>query len=395
MRVLVLGGGYAGVALIRELEDRLGDDVELLLVDETGEHVLQHELHRVVRRPSIAAAITVPLDTLVDRTEVRVGTVASVDSAAQVVDLEDGTTIEYDIGAVCLGAEPAYYDIPGVAEHGIPLKRLEHADRIRERFLELLERTSESDSPASVVVGGAGLSGIQLSGELAALAREQEGAVGADGTVRIRLLEQADTVAPGFDRPFQDAIRNALEARGVDIETGATIERATAETVHLDDGQAIDVDQFVWTGGIDGSAALGGERPLVNATLELGDRTFVLGDAARILDADGSPVPASAQSAIRAASVVAENVERLLEGRDGPFEPRMERFTFQPRGWIVSVGDGAVAQVGPKVVTGPAAVALKASVGIGYLSSVGAVREAVDLVNDELELAVDGRSPGD
>jgi len=133
---------------------------------------------------------------------------------------------------------------------------------------------------------------------------------------------------------------------------------------------------------------MAGDRPVVRRDLRLTKSTFALGDAARVVDADGEAVPASASAAIRAAKPAAENINSLVEwelaGREG-FEPELTPFRFNVPGWIVSVGDGAVAQVGPEVVTGGAAKALKASVGAGYLSSIRAVRKATELVGEELE----------
>ncbi|WP_135820135.1 NAD(P)/FAD-dependent oxidoreductase [Halostella litorea] len=376
MQVAVFGGGYAGVALVRRLEDRLPEDVDILLVDDSGEHLVQHELHRVVRRPSLAEDITVPLTDVVDRAAVRRGRVTDVDPEENAATLSSGDRVEYDIGAVALGAETAFYGLPGVEEHATPLKRVEHAERIREDFLAAL------DAGGRAVVGGAGLSGVQLAGELAALAREE------DADAEVTLLEQLDAVAPGFEPKFQRAVRDALEERGVDVRTGTPVASADADAVELDSGERLPYDAFAWTGGIRGPGALRGERPRVDGRLRVGGSTFVLGDAAQVVDADGEAVPASAQSAIREARTVAANVAALVADDDGLFEPRLEQFRFDSPGWLVSVGDGAVAQVGPSVVTGRAAVALKASVGAGYLSSVGAVRNAVDLVNEELDLTV-------
>jgi NADH dehydrogenase len=444
MRVAVLGAGYAGVTLTKKLERRLPEDVELVLVDDTGVHLVQHELHRLVRQPSLADVITIPLTDLVDRAEVRERRVTGVHREDRVVRFADGTTLSYDVAAVCLGAETAFYDLPGVEEHAMPLKRLEHAHRIREEF----DAVRETDG--HVVVGGAGLSGVQVAGELAQVAaddREAKAEAGAaeqeevrisldeadpepttdepadavkptDGTfddefedlgefgdfgefdtlpgegVTVTLLEQFDSVAPNFPERFQRAVHDQLVERGVDVRTGATVERATADAVDLADGTTIEYDQFVWTGGIRGPDAMDGDRPVVRSTLSLDRTTFVVGDAARMVDDDGEAVPASSQSAIRAARVAAENIGRLVDhlrdGEPGDFDPRLDRFDFESPGWLVSVGDGAVAQVGPTVFTGRAALALKATVGGGYLSSVGAVKNAVDLVNREL-----GIDPGD
>ncbi len=373
MRVAVLGAGYAGLTAARRLERLLPDEVDLVVVNDSSDHLVQHELHRLVRHPSLAADITIPLTEVLARADIVEARVASVDTDAGVATLDSGETVEFDYGVLALGATTAFYDLPGVAEHAIPLKRLDDARRIRESFLA-------SDAPR-VVVGGAGLSGVQVAGELAALAEEE----GLDAEVT--LLEQLDEVAPGFDPGFSDAIRSELQAYDVDVRTGATVTGATAGTVELAGGAELPYDTFVWTGGIAGSEATGGERPLVRADLRLGERTFAVGDAARVVDASGEAVPASAQSAVREARVAATNVARLVDHEragGGGFRPRLETFDFDSLGWAVSVGDRAVAQVGPTVLRGPAARTAKATIGGAYLGSVGAVSRAVDLVREEL-----------
>lgn len=390
MRIAVLGAGYAGLTLARKLERTVPDDVEILVVEQTGRHLVQHELHRVIRRPSIADEIVVELEDVLDRATVREAKVADVDPDAGTVSLASGETIDYDYGAICLGAETEFYDLPGVKEHATPLKRLDHAEEIRADFLDVLDSggqpsdsESEHDAEGHVVVGGAGLSGIQVAGELAALADEQDG--GED--VAVTLLEQFDDVAPSFPENFQNAVREELQTRGVTVRTNTAVTEATNGTIELDSGEQLDYDQFVWTGGIRGPDALSGERPTVKNNLRLSDGTFAVGDAARVVDADGEPVPASAQSAVREARIVGKNIAKLVEHDregEGVFEPRLDPFAFDSPGWLVSVGDGAVAQVGPSVFRGTAAKAMKATVGAGYLSSVGAVRNAADLVSEEL-----------
>ncbi|WP_435153434.1 NAD(P)/FAD-dependent oxidoreductase [Haladaptatus sp. DFWS20] len=375
MQVAVLGAGYAGLTLARKLERSLSDDARLVVVERTGNHLVQHELHRVIRRPSLANDISIPLETILD-CEIREARVESLDPETNRVVFDsdevddENDELEYDYAGVCLGAETAFYGLPGVEEHATPLKRLSHARQIREDFL--------AHDGGRVVVGGAGLSGVQVAGELSALAREEE--IEAE----IVLLEQFDHVVPSFPRNFQQAVKGELEKRDVEVRTGTAVERADDAEIALADGKSLPYDQFIWTGGIRGPDALGGDRPRVDSTLRIGDGTFVVGDAAQVVDGDGESVPASAQSAVREARVVAKNIARLATGEDDVFEPRLDQFTFDSPGWLVSVGDGAVAQIGPTVVTGKPAKALKTTVGAGYLSSVGAVRSAVDLLGEEL-----------
>jgi len=378
MRVAVFGAGYAGLPLVRRLERSLPDE-ELILVDEGDSHVVRHEVHRVIRRPSMAEDIAVPLSDLLDRTEHRRARVTDVDPEGAEATLDGDETMTYDYGAVCLGVETNYYDLPGVREHATPLRRIEHAEAIHERFLNV------APDGGTVIVGGAGLSGIQVAGELAALADEE-----AATDVEIRLLEQAETVAPSFPTDIRGPLREELEVRGVVVRTGVTVERADASTIETADSGEEAYDQFIWTGGIRGTPPVGARRPRVGATLRLTDRTFALGDAARVIDADGQAAPSTAHTAIRQAPVAAENIARLVEHeRDGGggFEPRPDRYEYDQLGWLVSVGDGAVAKVGPTVLRGAAAYAVKSSVGAGYLTSIGSVHNAVELVREEFGLA--------
>jgi len=393
MQIAILGAGYAGVTLARRLESTLPEDVDVVVVEESESHLVKHEVHRVIRRPAVSDAIQVPLAELFDRATVRTDRVTGLDRDTRTVHLAEGEDVSYDYAAVCLGSVTADYGIPGVAEHGLPLTSVDDALEIRTSFLsaagieaggEDAAGGEESDTaPAGsvdVVVGGAGLSGVQTAGELAALAREE----GIDADVT--LLEQLSHVAPNFPENFRQAVREELESRGVAVSTDTTVERATEDAVETDRG-TLDADVFVWTGGITGTEAMSGDRPMVRDDLRLDECAFVVGDAARAVDADGEPVPASASAAIREARTVASNIVRLVEhdlGEAEGFRPRLDPYRFDVPGWIVTVGDGTVAQLGPEVVTGGPARAMKAAVGAGHLSSVGAIRNAVDLVESEL-----------
>jgi len=369
MRVLVLGGGYAGLLVARHLQRHLPDSADLVVVDETGAHLIQHEVHRVIRDPTLEDVLTIPLESVLEDATVRTATVTDIDPDAGTVDL-DGDTIAYDAAAVCLGASTTDHGIPGVAEHGLPLKSIADAHAIREATQPLLE------DGGRIVVGGAGLSGVQIAGELAAL----RDAHGADTDLDIRLLEQESRVAPGFPDRFQDAVRAQLQTRGVDVRTDATIVAADDDAVTLADDTTVAADALVWAGGIEGTPAFGGDRPRVRSDLRWADNTFLAGDVAEIVDADGELVPATAQAAVRGARVCARNV---LASLDVDY-PSLDRFRFDNLGWLVSVGDGAVAQVGPTVLTGAPARAMKATVGVRYLATAGATREALRVVRTEL-----------
>lgn len=372
MDVVVLGAGYAGLALVQRLETTLPDDVDITIVDERETHLVQHLIHRALRKPDLADQLEIPIETLCKRATYRQARVAGVDADDHRVHLEDGT-LDFDVCAIGLGAQTAYADLPGVAEHATPFKRLHHVATVRERFQAV-------PADGQVVVGGAGLSGIQVAGELAELRDDRA----ADPS--IVLLEREETVAPAFEPAFQDAVGGALLERGIDVRTGVAVERADGTAVRTSQG-VIPYDQFVWTGGIRGPDALDGDRPAVRATLRLSERTFGLGDAVRVVDADGAPVQATAAAAIDQAETAATNIERLVayrrDGGDG-FEPRLQRYRQSRQIRVVTVGDATVATVGSRVLQGTPAKALKTAVGARHLGTVGEVRDALGYLSQEL-----------
>ncbi|MFW6321603.1 MAG: NAD(P)/FAD-dependent oxidoreductase, partial [Halohasta sp.] len=249
MHVVVLGAGYAGVTLTRKLEASLPAAADLTLVDESDSHLVQHEVHRVIRRPSIVDAIEIPLDSLFDRAEVVTARIETVDTDANRVDLDTGETLEYDYGALCVGAETAFYDLPGVESHGVPLKSVDDAQAIRRAALDAID----GGEHARFVVGGAGLSGVQVAGELATLAREE----GAADRIEVVVLEALGSVAPAFPEAFQRAVDAELAARDIEVRTETAVVEATEETIETRQEstgteRSIDYDLFVWTGGIGG-----------------------------------------------------------------------------------------------------------------------------------------------
>lgn len=408
MRVAVFGAGYAGLTVARRLERSLPETVDILVVDESPEHLVQHELHRVIRHPDLAEAITVPLESVLSRAEIRQARVTEIDTENGTATLDGDETLDYDFGVVCLGSETDFYGLNGVEAYATPLKTLADARSIREAVLDA--------EGGNVVIGGGGLSGVQVAGELAVLSREES--LGLD----ITLVEMAEQIMPGFDSAFAKAVRRELEAREVRIETGVAVESADEGTVHLEDGRSLPAAVFVWTGGIRGPEAMSGKRQPTPRDLRVSDSTFVVGDAASLTDRNGKAVPASAQSAVQQARVAATNIAKLVESEDeqtgpvtipvsdegespGAGESTLEATetvdspstesedetegslsVYEPTvaGWVVSVGDGAVAKVGPVVFSGEPAKAAKAAIGFGHLGSVGAIRQASELVAEEL-----------
>lgn len=335
--VVVLGAGYAGTGAIDTLADTLPDDIELVWISDQDYHLVLHEVHRCIRNPSVKDSITIPVDEIVpERVTFIQGEVTDIDAEGQSVSLADGNEQPYDYLLVALGSQTAFYDIPGVAEHGSTLKSVDDALAIHDQ-LEAAAAAATPEDPAQVVIGGAGLSGVQAAGEIAEY-REIH-----DAPIDIVLVEALDEIYPRGDRPIQRELRIKLHSREIDILTNSTIVEATADDIQLDTGEQLPVDVFIWTGGITGQDAVESvssrkksERLVTDATFQTSDdRIFALGDAA-FVEHEGTPLPPTAQAAWETADMAAENIRRAIEG-----EP-LQAFSYRDKGTAISVGEDAV-----------------------------------------------------
>ena len=339
-KVVVLGSGYAGTGVVSRLESELDADDELVWVSDVDHHLVLHESHRVVRDPSVADLITLPIDEVAGAsTRFVEGSVAGLSGDDREVRLEDGRTIGFDYAVVALGSRTAFYGIPGLEEHALTLKGLDDAREIHDAVTTAASEAT-ADEPARVVVGGAGLSGIQVAGEVAALSEER------GLPVDIRLVEALEEILPGNGGSVQSALRELLEDEGVEILTDDPITNAESDVLHFDDRDPLSYDVLVWTGGITGQAAMTDtdvetehERVVADSTFATSnDRVFAVGDSAVLEgDGNGNPVPPTAQAAWQAADVAAENVLRRMNGRP------LETWTYDDKGTLISVGDEAVA----------------------------------------------------
>ncbi|QRV17694.1 NAD(P)/FAD-dependent oxidoreductase (plasmid) [Haloterrigena salifodinae] len=336
--VVVLGAGYAGAGAIATLQSRLETDARLTWIADVDYHLVLHEAHRVVRDPDVRSDVTFSVDRIANpSTQFIRDEVTGLDTDERVVELADSQGVEYDYVIVGLGSQTAYYGIPGLEEHSLTLKSLDDALEIHDTVEDAsLEATREE--PAQIVIGGAGLSGIQTAGEIAEF-RDNHRA-----PIDIHLVEALEEIFPGNDPEIQQALRDLLEEAGVQIHTDDPITEATEDHIEFDEGEPLDHDILVWTGGITGRDAFDDadledehNRVTTGANFRTTDeRVFAIGDSAIINQGD-QPAPPTAQAAWQAAEVVGENVARAIENRP------LKTWEYEDKGTVVSVGEEAVA----------------------------------------------------
>ncbi|AFZ71442.1 NAD(P)/FAD-dependent oxidoreductase [Natronobacterium gregoryi] len=374
--VVVLGAGYAGAGAVVELQSKLDSDAQLTWIADVDYHLLLHEVHRVVRDPNVQSDIVFPVDQIADpSTQFIQATVTGLDVDERVVELDDADDVEYDYVVVALGTQTAFYGIPGLEEHALTLKSLNDALEIHETVTEASKDATRSD-PAQVVVGGAGLSGIQVAGEVAEF-RDNHRA-----PIDVHLVEALDEIFPSGNEKARQYLRELLEEAGIQIHTGDPITEADAEQITFDEGKPLEYDVLVWTGGITGRDALADaelenehNRVTTEANFQTSDeRVFALGDAA-LIDQGDQPAPPTSQAAWQAAKVVGDNVVREMENRP------LKTWEHNDKGTAISVGHDAVAtgvDVLPVVDTfdGFPAKQLKKLTGAIWIANVTSWNEA-------------------
>ena len=337
--VTVLGAGYAGAGAVKELQKRAGTDVSITWVADVDYHLVLHESHRIIRNPSVAEKIKIPVGEIADSTTEFVrGEVVGLDDDAREVTLANGDAVDYDYCLVALGSRTAFFGIEGLEEYSHTLKSADDALAIHDAVSDAAADATRSD-PADVVVGGAGLSGIQSAAEIAEFRDEKR------APIDVHLVEGLDSIFPGNDPEVQGALRKRLEELDINILTGEFIGEVDEDTVYIGDDAEMDYDVLLWTGGITGREALDEtEVDKEHNRLQTGqdfqttdDRVFAVGDSALIEQPGDDPAPPTAQAAWGAADVAAENIVRTIEGR------RLTSWVHEDKGTVVSVGDKAVA----------------------------------------------------
>ncbi|QIO22739.1 NAD(P)/FAD-dependent oxidoreductase [Haloarcula sp. JP-L23] len=340
-KVVVLGAGYAGAGAIKSLEDELNGEADVTWISDTDYHLVLHESHRCIRDPSVQEKIAIPIHEIKQpTTNFLQDTVVDIDTEDRLVELESGDDVEYDYLLVGLGSQTAFFGIDGLEEYAHTLKSLDDALGIHDAIQQAARDASQSD-PAQVIVGGAGLSGIQTAGEIAEF-RDNHRA-----PIDIHLVEGLDEIFPGNDPELQGALRKRLEDADVNILTGDFIGEVDEETVYIGDDEELDYDTLIWTGGITGRDCVRDvdlEKDERNHRIHSeGDfqtedeRVFAIGDCALIDQPGEQPAPPTAQAAWQAAEVAGQNLARAVRGQP------LKTWTHKDKGTVISVGEEAVA----------------------------------------------------
>lgn len=364
-RVLILGGGFAGVHTAGALEKLRGrqHDFDITLVNRDNYFVYQPMLPEIISG-SIGIFDTVsPLRRLLRHTSIHVRTVEAVDLENRVVTTSPGFKpvahhIPYDYLVLALGNVTDLRRIPGLSQHALPFKYLGDALYLRNHAIHALEEASIEADPTlkrallTFVVVGGGFSGVECAAELNDFVRRVAGTYrGIErGDIRVVLLEMADHILPELVDNLRRLAHRELTRRGVDVRLGTGIAAATGDEVILSDGSRVAAKTVVSTVPSSPNPIIDGlqlpkERGRITVDLRMqvvgSDHIWAVGDCALVPDPGGNGFcPPTAQHAVREAPVAAHNIVRAIRGG----EPK--EFDFRELGKMGALGHrSAVAEI--------------------------------------------------
>ena len=383
-RVVVLGGGFAGLGAARKLEDA---DVDVVLVDAHDYHSFQPMLYQLATGLLDTTAVAHSLRDLFQHQKnatVHQATVSAVDLGAREVQFADMPALTYDYLVLGLGAIVQFFGCKGAPENAFPLYTVEDALRLRSHVVERWEAADRDpslveDGALNIVVVGGGPTGIESVGALSELYRSdfaKDYGEASSEQARLILVEAGPTLFPMFKPDIREYAQHELEERGVEIMLGERVEAVEPTRVKLASGTVLPAHTLLWGAGLQANPLTGslgvdlqkGHRVAVDPELRLPDHpeVFVVGDAAWITDAaTGDVLPQLGSVALQAGEHAGDNIARLVAGK----EPKP--FEYHDKGTMAAIARGAaVAQLhGGRTMKGEMAFLAWGAVHLTLLSA--------------------------
>ena len=355
-RILILGGGFAGLYAAMELEKTLARDpnVEVTLVNRENFFLFTPMLHEVAASDLDLTTIVNPVRKMLKRVNFFAGEVESIDLPRKQVVVSHGFdhhhhSLEYDHLVIGLGSITNFYNLPGLEARALTMKSLGDAMTLRNHLIAHLE---EADSECcavkhpllAFVVAGGGFAGVETIAGLNDFVRDALPSYPHlnETMLRIVLVHPGPVILPELGEKLGAYAQKKLAERGVEIRVNTKVEGVSERGVKLSDGTMIETNTLVWTAGTSPNPLLQGleckkerGRLAVNEYLEVSDwpGVWALGDCAAVPDrTTGKSCPPTAQHALRQGKVLAENIIAALRG--GKKKP----FVFSTIGQLAAIG---------------------------------------------------------
>ncbi len=369
-KIVILGGGFAGVECTRQLESKFGNDpdVELVMVSEDNFLLFTPMLPQVASGMIETRHIVLPIRTICKKTKFYEGRIKNIDPFGKLVNLwgtgdKRSISIHYDFLVVALGSETNFFGMADVEKNAYTMKTLNDAVVLRNRIIDMLEQAENETNPIlrksflNFVVAGGGFAGIETAGELMDLildARKHYHSIHKDD-LKVVVIEALPMILPGFNEKLAEFAKQKLIERGIDIKLQTAItsfDGNEVTTKSIDQNQKDPVDEskvdsirtktLIWTAGVTPVNTIKRSmlktdrgKVIINEYLEVQDfpGVFAIGDCALFLNPETKrPFPPTAQIAEAQAKTAAKNLIALIKNS------KKEKFEYHSKGQMAIIG---------------------------------------------------------
>ena len=366
-KVLIVGGGFAGISTAKTLGKANHAELEITLIDRRNHHLFQPLLYQVATAGLSPADIAAPIRKVLspyENIKVLLGEVLSIHPNQNMVKTSIGD-LSYDYLILACGAVHSYFGHEEWEERAPGLKSIEQATELRRRVLLAFERAEHETDPQKIkalmtfVIVGGGATGVELAGALGEISRytlSKNFRRIDPARTRIILIEGGQRILKTFDPELSDKAARQLEELGVTVWTSTRVTEIDAEGVRMGDEQ-LQAETVLWAAGIKASELnndLSDEKDSIgrvhvedDLSLKSHSQIFVVGDQAHCIQSDGRVVPPLAPAALQQGTFVAKAILRELAGKD------RGQFVYLDKGMMATIGrSAAIAQVGNLKLSG-------------------------------------------
>ncbi len=370
-RILILGGGFAGIGVLKKLQEEFiaKDDVEITLVDKDNFLLFSPMLPEIVSGMIETRHIVTPIRAFckkakfyeanvknIDLENKRVQVVHSLGKPSNSNDLHTHE-FEYDYLVIGLGSEDNFFGNENIEKNSFTLKTINDAIILRNHLIKILEQANleKNDmdlrkSLLTFVVVGGGFSGVETVGSVNDFVRDAIKDYYPEiymTNVRVILVSATDAILEQIDGELGKFALEKLKANGVEFIMNSKVKDVQKDKAILDNGEEINTYSLIWTAGVTQSKLISdlncehdkSHRMVTNEYLELKNyenAVYALGDCASIIDPHtGKPYPPTAQHAIRQSDIVAENIITSIKTKNHGLK---RKFDYKTKGMMAQIG---------------------------------------------------------
>jgi NADH dehydrogenase len=351
-RIVIIGGGFAGIALAKQLKNK---KVQVVLIDKHNYHNFQPLLYQVATAGLEAGSIAYPIRKVIqeyDNFYFRMTSVQEIDTVNKVITSEIGN-LSFDYLVIATGSKTNFFGNKDIERYSMAMKTIPQALNIRSLILENFEQAvlttdaTERNSLINFVLVGGGPTGVELAGALAEMKKSilQKDYPDLDITkMEINLIQSGDRILNTMSEKSSEAAESFLESLGVKIWKNVRVTNYDGRSITTNSELSFETATVIWTAGVQGATVAGlhaeallerVERIRVNEYSQVRgyDAIFAVGDIAAMestLYPQGHPM--MAQPALQQGTSLGENLVKLIANKP------MKAFEYNDKGSMATIG---------------------------------------------------------